>query len=79
MELRCKMCQSHWRAKYRSRSPGQGTSRVSTSSRSIMQGLVVEGLIVEDIWNMNIKGVKVNGVQNIGQSHRVKVPAESVH
>ena len=27
----------------------------------------------------NVKGVKVNGAQNIGQGHRVKVPAESVH
>ena len=49
MEHRCKMCQSHWSAKYRSRSPGQGTWRVSTSRRSTIQGLDVEGLIVEDI------------------------------
>ena len=44
-----------------------------------MQGLVVESLILEDIWNVNVKGVKVNGAQNIGQGHRVKVPAECVH
>ena len=69
------MCQSHWSAKYRSRSPGQGTCRVS-ASRSTTQGLVVEGLIVEDMWNVD---VKVNGARNIGQGHRVKVPAESVH
>ena len=72
------MCQSHWCAKYRSRSPGQGTCRVSTSRRSTIQGLVVEGLTV-DIWKGNVKGVKVNGARNIGQGHRVKVPAESVH
>ena len=74
------MCQSHWSAKYRSRSPGQGTCRVSTSRRSIIQGLVVYiCLIVEDIWKGDVKGVKVNGARNIGQSHRVKVAAESVH
>ena len=61
------MCLSHWSAKYRSRSPGQGTWQVSTSRRSIIQGLDVEGLIVEDIWNGDVKGVEVNGVQNIGQ------------
>ena len=68
------MCQSHWNAKYRSRSPGQGTCRVSTSRRSTIQGLVVEGLTVVAIWKGDIKGVKVNGAQNIGQGHRVKVP-----
>ena len=73
------MCQRHWSAKYRSRSPDQGTCRVTTSRRSTLQGLVVEGLIVEVIWNGDVKGVKVNGAQNIGQGHRVKVPAESVH
>ena len=73
------MCQSHWSAKYRTRSPGQGTCRVSTSRRRTIQGLVVEGLTVEDIWKGDVKGVKVNGAQNIGQGHRVKVPAESVH
>ena len=31
---------SHWSAKYRSRSPGQGTCRVSTSRGSTMQDLV---------------------------------------
>ena len=33
-EHQYKMCQSHWSAQYRSRSPGQGTCRVSTSRRS---------------------------------------------
>ena len=70
---------SHWSAQYRSRSPGQGTCRVSTSRRSAIQGLVVEGLTVEDIWKGDIKGVKVNGARNIGQGHPVKVPVESVH
>ena len=44
-----------------------------------MQGLVVVGLIFEEILNINIKCVKVTEVQNIGQGHQVKVPAESVH
>ena len=44
-----------------------------------MQGLVVVGLIFEEIPNINVKCVKVTGVQNIGQGHQVKVPAESVH
>ena len=44
-----------------------------------MQGIVVVGLIFEEISNINVKCVKVTGVQNIGQSHRVKVPTESVH
>ena len=47
--------------------------------KSTIQGLVVEGLTVEDIWKGDVKGVKVNGVRNIGQGHRVKLPAESVH
>ena len=42
-----------------------------------MQGLVVVGLIFEEIPNINVKCVKVTGVQNIGQGHQVKVPAES--
>ena len=33
-----------------------------------MQGLVVVGLIAETIWNINV---------NIGQGHRVNVPAKS--
>ena len=73
------MCQSHWSAKYSLRSPGQGTCPVSTSRRSTIKGLVVEGLTVEDIWKGDVNGVKVNGARNIGQGHRVKVPAESVH
>ena len=44
-----------------------------------MQGLVVVGLILEEILNVNVKCVKGTGAQNIGQGHRVKVPAESVH
>ena len=44
-----------------------------------MQDLVVVGLIFEEIPNINVKCVKVTGVQNIGQGHQVKVPAESVH
>ena len=40
---------------------------------------MVVGLIVEEISNSDAKYVKVTGVQNIGQGHRVKVPAKSVH
>ena len=65
--------------KYRSRSPGQGICRVSTLRRSTLQGLTVVGLIVEEISNVDAKCVKVTGTQNIGQGHRIKVPAESVH
>ena len=61
--------------KYRSRSPGQGTCQAS-AMRCTMQGLVVVGLIFEEI--PNVKCVKCSGVQNIGQGHQVKVPAESV-
>ena len=39
---------------------------------------MVVGLIVEEISNVDAKYVKVTGVQNIGQGHRVKVPAKSV-
>ena len=65
--------------KYRSRSPGQGICQVSTLRRSTLQGLMVVGLIVEEISNVDTKHVKVTGEQNIGQGHRVKVPAKSVH
>ena len=65
--------------KYRSRSPGQGICQVSTLRRSTLQGLMVVGLIVEEISNVDVKYVKVTGAQNIGQGHRVKVPAKSVH
>ena len=41
-----KMCKMHWSAKYRSRSPGQDTCRVSTSKRSTIQGLVARGLYI---------------------------------
>ena len=44
-----------------------------------MQGLVVVGLIFGEIPNINVKCLKVSGVQNIGQGHQVKEPAESVH
>ena len=44
-----------------------------------MQGLVVVGLIVEEILNVNVKCVKGTRMQNVGQGHRVKIPAESVH
>ena len=44
-----------------------------------MQGLMVVGLIVEEILNVDIKCVKGTGVQNIGQGHRVKILAKSVH
>ena len=44
-----------------------------------MHGLEVAGLIVEEILKVNIKCVKGTGAQNIGQSHRVKIPNESVH
>ena len=70
---------SHYSTKYRSRSPGQGICQVSTLRRSILQGLMVVGLIVEEILNIDAKYVKVTGAQNIGQGHRVKVPAKSVH
>ena len=39
---------------------------------------MVVGLIVEEISNVDAKYVKVTGAQNIGQGHRVKVPA-NVH
>ena len=45
--------------KYRSRSPGQGTCRVSTCRRSTMQGLVARGLTLEEIWNVEVNYVKV--------------------
>ena len=65
--------------KYRSRLPGQGICQVSTLRRSTLQGLMVVGLIVEEISNVDAKYVEVTGAQNIGQGHRVKVPAKSVH
>ena len=43
-----------------------------------MQGLMVVGLIVEEILNVYVKCVKGTGAQNIGQGHRVKIPAKSV-
>ena len=44
-----------------------------------MQGLVAVGLKVEEILNVIVKSVKCTGAQNIGQGHRVKIPAESIH
>ena len=44
-----------------------------------MRGLMVVGLIVEEILNVDVKCVKGTEAQNIGQSHRVKIPAKSVH
>ena len=79
MEGRRKRCKSQWSVKYRSRSPSQGTCGVRTLRRSIMQGLVVGGIIVEEILNVNVNCVKCTGEQNIGQGHRVKIPAESIH
>ena len=42
-----------------------------------MQGLMVVGLIVQEI--LDVKCIKGTGAQNIGQGHRVKIPAKSVH
>ena len=44
-----------------------------------MQGLMVVGLIVQEISKIDAKYIKVSGAQNIGQGHRVKVYAKSVH
>ena len=44
-----------------------------------MQDLVVVGLIVEEILNVDVKCIKGTGAQNIGQGHRVKILAQSVH
>ena len=44
-----------------------------------MQCLVVVSLIVEEISNIDVKCVKVTGARNIGQGHRIQVPAKSVH
>ena len=79
MEGRHKTCKCQWSAKYRSRSPSQGTCRVRTLRRSTLQGLMVVGLIVEEILNVDVKCVKCTGAQNIGKGQRVKIPAESVH
>ena len=40
---------------------------------------MVVGLIVEEILNVDVKCVKGTGAQNMGQGHRVKIPAKSVH
>ena len=74
-----KRCKSEWSVKYRSRSPSQGTCGGHTLRRSTMWGLMVVGLIVEEILNVDVKCVKGTGAQNIGQGHRVKIPAKSVH
>ena len=44
-----------------------------------MQGFVVVGFKVEEISNIDVKCVKVTGARNIGQGHRIKVAAQSVH
>ena len=44
-----------------------------------MQGLMVVVLIVEEILNVDVKCIKGTGARNIGQGHRVKIPAKSVH
>ena len=79
MEGRRTRCKSQWSAKYRSRSLSQGTSGVHTLRRSTIQGLMFVGLIVEEILNVDVEWVKGTGAQNIGQGHRVKIPAESVY
>ena len=53
--------------------------QASTLRRSTLQDLMVVGLIFEEISNVDANCVKVTGAQNIGQGHRVKVPAKSVH
>ena len=63
MEGRRKRCESQWSAKYRSRSPSQGTCQVSTSRRSTMQGLVARGLTLEEIWNVDVNYVKVTAAK----------------
>ena len=44
-----------------------------------MQGMGVVGLTVAEISNVDVNCLKVTGTQNIGQGHRIKVPAKSVH
>ena len=62
-EILNEMCKRYWSAKYRSRSPGQDTCRVSTSRRSTMQGLVARGLTLEEIWNIDVNYVKVTAAK----------------
>ena len=66
MECQRKICKSHWSAKYRSRSPGQGTCQVRTLRRSPMEDMVAVGLIVEEISNINVKCVKYRST-SLGQ------------
>ena len=73
------MCQSHWSAQYRSRSPGQGICQVSTSRRSLYKVWWLKALQLRTYEKVDVKGVKVNGARNIGQGHPVKVLVESVH
>ena len=40
---------------------------------------MVVGLIVEERLNVDVKCIKGTGARNIGQGHRVKIPAKSVH
>ena len=79
-------CVSHWSAKYMSRSPGQGTCQIEKKHytrfggwRPYSWGDIECRRKMLRTWKGDIKGVKVNGARNIGQGHRVKVPAESVH
>ena len=39
--------------------------------------MVVVGIVFEKIWNINVNCVNVTGARNIGQGHRVNVPAKS--
>ena len=79
MEGRRKRCKSQWSAKYRSRSPSQGTCGVRTLRRSTTRGLMVVGLIVEEILNVDVKCVEGTGAQNTDQGPWFKIPAKSVH
>ena len=56
-------CVKGTEAKYRSRSPGQDTCRVSTSRRSTMQSLVARGLTLEESWNIDVNYVKVTAAK----------------
>ena len=71
------MCQSYRSVKYKSRSPNQGSCRVIEVKHYAR--LVVVGFIIEVISNVVLTCVKVTAARNIGQGHRVKEPASSVH
>ena len=63
VDIKC--VKGNWSAKYRSRSPGQGTCQVSTVStyRSTMKGLVTRGLTLEEIWNVDVNYVTVTAAK----------------